>query len=88
MNFCQRRQQADHLRAIPLETVLPLCGGQRDPYDKHRWHTAEGVLSVNDAKFINWNTTFSDRYTSFPPAGTLSNDVILTTGLGVTLTRK
>jgi len=33
-------------------------------------------------------TTFSDNYTSFPPAGTLDNDVILTTGLGVTLTRK
>jgi len=55
MTFWQRRQQADHLRAIPLETVLPLCGGQRDPYDKHKWHTAEGVLSVNGAKFMNWN---------------------------------
>jgi hypothetical protein len=55
MNFSQRRQQADHLRAIPLETVLPLCGGQRDPYDKHKWHTTEGVLSVNGAKFMNWN---------------------------------
>jgi hypothetical protein len=55
MTFWQRRQQADHLRTIPLETVLPLCGGQRDPYDKHKWHTAEGVLSVNGAKFMNWN---------------------------------
>ena len=55
MTFWQRRQQADHLRAIPLETVLPLCGGQRDPYDKHKWHTPAGVLSVNGAKFINWN---------------------------------
>ncbi len=55
MTFWQRRQQADHLRAIPLETVLPLCGGQRDPYDKHKWHTAEGVLSVTGAKFMNWN---------------------------------
>ena len=55
MTFWQRRQQADHLRAIPLETVLPLCGGQRDQHDKHKWHTAEGVLSVNGAKFMNWN---------------------------------
>ena len=55
MTFWQRRQQADHLRAIPLETVLPLCGGQRDQYDKHKWHTAQGVLSVNGAKFMNWN---------------------------------
>jgi len=48
----------------------------------------DSAFTAKLAKFINWNTTFSDRYTSFPPAGTLSNDVILTTGLGVTLTRK
>lgn len=40
------------------------------------------------AKMFNWVTTFSDNYTSFPPSGTLNNDVILTTGLGVTLDRK
>ena len=55
MTFWQRRQQADHLRAIPLEQVLPLCGGQRDPHDQHKWHTAAGVLSVTGAKFMNWN---------------------------------
>jgi hypothetical protein len=55
MTFWQRRQKADQLRAIPLELVLPLCGGQRDPYDKHKWHTAAGVLSVTGAKFMNWN---------------------------------
>jgi putative salt-induced outer membrane protein YdiY len=38
-------------------------------------------------KLFNWQATFSDRYTSFPPAGTLKNDVILTTGLGITLAR-
>jgi hypothetical protein len=36
---------------------------------------------------FNWVTSFSDNYTSFPPAGTLDNDVILTTGLGVSLSR-
>jgi hypothetical protein len=36
---------------------------------------------------FNWVTTFNDSYTSFPPAGTLNNDVILTTGLGITLAR-
>jgi len=55
VTFWQRRQQADQLRAIPLELVLPLCGGQRDPYDKHKWHTTAGVLSVTGAKFMNWN---------------------------------
>jgi hypothetical protein len=36
---------------------------------------------------FNWVTPFNDSYTSFPPAGTLNNDVILTTGLGITLAR-
>jgi putative salt-induced outer membrane protein YdiY len=40
------------------------------------------------AKMLNWVTTFTDNYTSFPPAGTQKNDLILTTGLGVTLNRK
>jgi len=55
MTFWQRRQQADHLRAIPLEKVLPLCGGQQDHGDQHKWHTPEGVLSVTGPKFMNWN---------------------------------
>lgn len=38
-------------------------------------------------KLFNWVTTFNDSYTSFPPAGTQNNDAILTTGLGLTLTR-
>jgi hypothetical protein len=46
------------------------------------------TFSTKLGKMFNWVTTFSDNYTSFPPAGTLDNDVILTTGLGVTLTRK
>jgi putative salt-induced outer membrane protein YdiY len=45
-------------------------------------------FSTKIAKVFNWVTTFSDNYTSFPPNGTLSNDVILTTGLGVTFTKK
>jgi putative salt-induced outer membrane protein YdiY len=40
------------------------------------------------AKMFNWVTTFTDNYTSFPPNGTLDNDLVLTTGLGVTLNRK
>lgn len=50
--------------------------------------TINSTFSTKIAKMFNWITTFSDNYTSFPPAGTLDNDVILTTGLGVTLTRK
>lgn len=42
------------LRAIPLESVLPLCGAQPDRRDRRRWLTAAGIVSVSGAKFINW----------------------------------
>jgi len=45
------------------------------------------TFSTKLGKMFNWVTTFSDNYTSFPPPGTLDNDIVLTTGLGVTLTR-
>ena len=49
--------------------------------------TLNSAFSTKLGKMFNWVTTVSDNYTSFPPAGTLDNDFILTTGLGVTLTR-
>jgi putative salt-induced outer membrane protein YdiY len=49
--------------------------------------TVNSAFSTKIGKMFNWVTTFSDNYTSFPPAGTLDNDLVLTTGLGVTLTR-
>jgi putative salt-induced outer membrane protein YdiY len=49
--------------------------------------STDSTFSTRLGKLFNWQTTFSDRYTSFPPAGTLGNDVILTTGLGITLAR-
>jgi Protein of unknown function (DUF3991)/Toprim-like len=56
MTFAQRRDLAQRLRAIPLERVLPLCGGQPDHDDRHKWHTPAGTLSVTGAKFINWTS--------------------------------
>ena len=55
MTYWQRRQQAQRLRGIALESVLPLCGARRDSQDPRKWHTPEGVLSVTGAKFMNWN---------------------------------
>jgi putative salt-induced outer membrane protein YdiY len=49
--------------------------------------TLNSTFSTKLVKMFTWNTTVSDNYTSFPPAGTLSNDFILTTGLGVALSR-
>ena len=45
-------------------------------------------FSTKVAKMLTWATTFSDNYTSFPPAGTSDNDVVLTTGLGISFARK
>ena len=55
MNFEQRRHWVDGLRRIPLEAVLRAANAQPDGHDHAQWHTARGVLSVNGAKFINWN---------------------------------
>jgi len=55
MTYWQRRQQAQRLRAIALEKLLPLCGARRDQDDKHKWHTSQGVLSITGPKFVNWN---------------------------------
>jgi len=49
------RQRADRLRAVPLQSVLRLWGARPDRYDKSKWHTPRGTLSVNGAKFIAWN---------------------------------
>ena len=49
------RERAEHLRALPLATVLVALEARRDRHDPAKWHTARGVLSVNGPKFINWN---------------------------------
>jgi putative salt-induced outer membrane protein YdiY len=54
--------------------------------DKYQF-TLTSAFSTKIGKMFNWVTTFSDSYTSFPPSGTLDNDVILTTGLGISLAR-
>ena len=54
MTFGQRRELATRLRALPLEQVLPLCGGQPDRHDRHKWHTPAGTLSLTGSKFMNW----------------------------------
>lgn len=55
MTFGQIRDLANQVRTIPLESVLRLSGAQPDRYDKRKWHTAQGVLSITGAKFMNWN---------------------------------
>jgi putative salt-induced outer membrane protein YdiY len=50
--------------------------------------TFSSAFSTKIGKMFNWVTNVSDNYTSFPPTGTLSNDLVLTTGLGVSLARR
>ena len=49
------KPRVDQLRAIPLEAVLRRCGAEPDRYDRCKWHSAVGTISVTGVKFINWN---------------------------------
>jgi hypothetical protein len=44
----------DQLRRIPLPVVLRETGAQRDRYDKAKWHTPVGTISITGLKFMNW----------------------------------
>jgi putative salt-induced outer membrane protein YdiY len=50
--------------------------------------TVNAGLSTKISSWLSWQTTFSDVYVTNPPMGTKDNDVILTTGLGFTFTKK
>ena len=50
--------------------------------------TGTTTLSTKLKSFLSWQTTASDVYVTNPPTGTKTNDLILTTGLGFTFTRK
>ena len=54
MNRHDLNRRAAVARAVPLETVLVLCGALRDRHDTSKWHTAQGPLSVTGVKFMNW----------------------------------
>ena len=55
MTFDDFRRRADAVRSIPLEIVLTYRGAVRDRYDRAKWHTEQGPLSVSGAKFTNWH---------------------------------
>jgi hypothetical protein len=55
MTFDDFRRRAERVRQIPLPTVLTYRGAVRDRYDRAKWHTEQGPLSVTGAKFMNWH---------------------------------
>jgi hypothetical protein len=38
--------------------VLIATGAKQDRYDKTKWHTARGAISITGSKFMNWNMSF------------------------------
>ena len=54
MNRGDFRRRTAFVRTVPLETVLRLRGAVRDRYDKSKWHTEQGPLSVTGSQFTNW----------------------------------
>ncbi len=45
----------DELRRIDLKAILTLTGAVLDRYDKKKWHTCQGVISVSGQQFFNWH---------------------------------
>jgi Toprim-like/Protein of unknown function (DUF3991) len=48
------RDRFGPLRKIPLAAVLRASGAHPDRYDKAKWHTAQGTVSITGTKFMNW----------------------------------
>jgi len=45
----------DQLRRVSLPAVLRETGAQLDRYDRAKWHTPKGAISVTGMKFMNWH---------------------------------
>ncbi len=52
--FEEIRKKADSVRNIDLSMLLQHHGCTKDFRDKAKWHTPQGVISVNGRKFMNW----------------------------------
>ena len=48
------RKRAAFVRNIELRRVLEQMGTVTDKHDPNKWHTEQGILSVNGQKFFNW----------------------------------
>jgi hypothetical protein len=53
--FNEIKNKTNLVRQIDLVSVLKLTEAVQDKFDKHKWHTSQGVISVSGTKFINWN---------------------------------
>lgn len=55
-SFEEIGNKAALVRAIKLTAVLERMGCVADGFDKAKWHTPQGVISVTGPKFMNWST--------------------------------
>ncbi len=55
MNRSARGEQLESLRNIEPQQILRAVGAKPDPHDSAKWRTERGVLTINGAKFFNWN---------------------------------
>jgi len=53
--YAQIKNMANRVRDIPLSDVMGVIGGVKDRYDKHKWHTPKGTISITGQKFMNWS---------------------------------
>ncbi len=53
-SFKDLRNRADIVRNISLIEVLKRTGAVRDKFDKAKWRTPLGMISVTGPKFMNW----------------------------------
>jgi hypothetical protein len=52
--FESLRKKSTSLRDIKLHHVLKQTGAMVDKKDPAKWHTHQGILSINSQKFFNW----------------------------------
>jgi 5S rRNA maturation endonuclease (ribonuclease M5) len=53
-SFESIKQKADLVRGINLGQVLDGTGALKDKFDKAKWHTSKGTISICGPKFMNW----------------------------------
>jgi hypothetical protein len=56
LNLNNTADYVDYVRSIALEEILKQTGSIKHRYDKSKWHTCQGVISVSSSgqKFMNW----------------------------------
>ena len=49
------KNKAQIVRQIDLKAILKQTGAIHDNFDKAKWHTRRGVISITGQKFMNWH---------------------------------